>query len=531
MKGFAVRMRITTIVPLLVVAAGACVSLWVIPGRPETIERYQTIDRRPRIQPDYTDAVIPPNIAPLNFLVREPGAAYSIRISVARGDPIEIFSRKPAIRIRPRSWRALLERNRGQEMQIDVSVKAKDGHWNRFQTITNRIANEDIDRFLVYRKMHPTHLRVKGRIDIEVRDLTGFRKSVLLSSDSSENGCINCHAFAGNRSDRMLMGVRSPRYGVGTLLVDGPTVRQIDAKFGYTSWHPSGQLAVYSVNNLPMFYHSSRNEVRDTVDLASFLACYFNDSQSIAVEPNLARKEHLENWPAWSGDGKHLYFCSSPVLWPRDTPSPPLLYDQVKYSLMRISYDVDTGRWGRLETVLSYEDTGKSIAMVRCSPDGRWLSFCMCDYGYFPAWQASSDLYLMDLTAREEDGRFPYRRLEISSDTSESWQTWSSNSRWIVFSSKRLHGVFTRLFISYVDCDGTVHKPFVLPQKDPAFYDSCLLTFNTAELVTDRPATTGETLARVYRSPDKLAIEMPITMATPKAGQPASEAAWQAQRE
>ncbi len=525
------RRRLAVSSLLLVVAAGVWAGIAGLSGRPEAIDSFDQIDRRPRIEPDYADAVIPPNIAPLNFLVREPGTAYSIRISAAQGDPVEVFSRRPTIRIRPGSWRALLEQNRGQELQIDVFVKAEDGRWNRFQAITNRIASEDIDRFLVYRKMHPTHLRVKGRIDIEVRDLTSFRKSVLLSSDSSENGCINCHAFAGNRSDKMLMGVRSPGYGVGTLLVDGATVRQIDAKFGYTSWHPSGQLAVYSVNNLPMFYHSSRNEVRDTVDLASFLACYFNDSKSIAVEPNLARKEHLENWPAWSGDGKHLYFCSSPVLWPKDTPSPPPQYDQVKYSLMRVSYDLDTNRWGELETVLSSKDTGKSIAMVRCSPDGRWLSFCMSDYGYFPAWQASSDLYLMDLTARDEGGRFPYRRLEINSDTSESWQTWSSNSRWIVFSSKRLHGVFTRLFISYVDPDGTVHKPIVLPQKDPAFYDSCLLTFNTAELVTDRPPAAGETLARVYRSPDKLAVEMPITMATPKAGQPALEAAWQAQRE
>ena len=525
------RKRLAVSSLLLVVAAGVWAGIAGLSGRPEAVDSFVQIDRPPRIEPDYADAVIPPNIAPLNFLVREAGSAYSVRIAGPQGDPVEVFSRKPAIRIRPRPWHALLEQNRGQELQIDVFVKAEDGRWNRFQAITNRVANEDIDRFLVYRKMHPTHLRVKGRIDIEVRDLTSFRKSVLLSSDSPENGCINCHAFAGNRSDKMLLGVRSPTYGVGTLLVDGPAVHQIDAKFGYTSWHPSGQVAVYAVNNLPMFYHSSRNEVRDTVDLDSFLACYLSDSKTIAVEPNLARKEHLENWPAWSGDGKHLYFCSAPMLWPRDTPSPPPQYDQVRYSLMRISYDLASDRWGELETVLSSKDTGKSIAMPRCSPDGRWLSFCMCDYGYFPAWQAGSDLCLMDLAARDTTGKPPYRRLEINSDVSESWQTWSSNSRWIVFSSKRLHGVFTRLFISYVDPDGTVHKPIVLPQKDPAFYESCLLTFNTPELVTDRPAATGETLARVFRSPKRLSVEMPLTMATPKAAGPTSESAWQAQRE
>jgi len=89
--------------------------------------------------------------------------------------------------------------------------------------------------------------------------------------------------------------------------------------------------------------------------------------------------------------------------------------------------------------------------------------------------------------------------------------------------------VFTRLFISYVDGDGTVHKPIVLPQRDPAFYESCLLTFNTPELVTERPAATGEALARTFRKRHELAVQMPITMATPKAGQSSGESAWQAQ--
>jgi len=514
---------------LLVFTAAVVTGFAWLSNRPEPVGSPYEIDRRPRIEPDYADAVIPPNIAPLNFVIREPGNAYRVKVSSAQGKAVELFSRKPTIQIRERPWHALLEQNRGRELRIDIWAKGQNGQWDHFQSIANQIAEEDIDRFLVYRKMHPTHLRVKGDISIHFRDLTSFRESLLLGGKSTENGCINCHSFAANRSDRMLVGVRSPTFGVGTLLVDGTVVREIGAKFGYTSWHPSGRMAVYSVNNLPMFYHSSRNEVRDTVDLDSFLACYFNDSKKIGVEPNLARKERLENWPAWSGDGKYLYFCSAPLLWPKDTPTPPLLYDQVKYSLMRVSYDLDTNQWGGLETVLSAEDTGRSIAMPRCSPDGRWLSFCMCDYGYFPAWQDNSDLYLLDLAAGDEAGRHPYRRLEINSNLSESWQTWSSNSRWLVFSSKRLHGVFTRLFISYVGQDGTVHKPIVLPQRDPAFYESCLLTFNTPELVTERPAATGEVLARTFRKRQELAVQMPVTMATPKAGQASPTQAWQAQ--
>ena len=76
----------------------------------------------------------------------------------------------------------------------------------------------------------------------------------------------------------------------------------------------------------------------------------------------------------------------------------------VKYDLVRISYDIGQDKWGEPETVLSSKDTGLSIAMPRVSPDGRWLLFCMCEYGYFPTWQQSSDLYIMDLKKAAGNG-------------------------------------------------------------------------------------------------------------------------------
>jgi hypothetical protein len=380
--------------------------------------------------------------------------------------------------------------------------------------------------------MHATHLQVKGEIGIYCRDLSRFKETVLLRGNSlEESTCLNCHAFAQNRPDTMLLGVRSPEFGVGTLFVEGGTATKIDAKFGYTSWHPSGRMAVYSVNNLPMFYHAARREPRDTVDMDSLLACYFADEKSIAVEPRLAEKDRLENWPTWSGDGKYLYFCSAPKLWSGKTAHPPEQYDQVRYDLARISYDVERNVWGEVETVLSARDTGKSIAMPRCSPNGRWLSFSMCHYGFFPTWQEESDLYLIDLEQYQRTGRATYRRLDINSDRSESWQTWSSNSRWLVFSSKRLHGGFTRLFLSYVGASGNVHKPIVLPQRAPDYNESCIYAFNTPELITGMPKLAGEKLARAFRNQKGLSVRMPITMATPHAEEVSPASSWQGPRE
>ena len=103
--------------------------------------------------------------------------------------------------------------------------------------------------------------------------------------------------------------------------------------------------------------------------------------------------------------------------------------------------------------------------------------FCLCKYGNFPVYQRSSDLYVLDLETRQ------LRRLDINSDQSESWHSWSSNGRWVVFSSKRRDGLFARPYFSYVDAQGNFHKPFLLPQADPAFYDSFDKTFNLPELV------------------------------------------------
>ncbi len=288
--------------------------------------------------------------------------------------------------------------------------------------------------------------------------------------------------------------------------------------FGYTSWHPSGELVSYSVNSLPMFYHTTRSEVRDTVDINSLLAYYKVNENKIKTSPEFSKKDRLETWPAWSADGKYLYFCTAPMWWKEGDPSPPERFDEIKYDLVRISYDLETDKWGKIETVVESKDTGLSIAMPRISSDGRWLSFCMFDYGYFPPWQQSSDLYLIDLESSSRTGKYEYRRLNINSSESEGWQSWSSNSRWIAFSSKRDYGVFTRTYLSYVDEKGEIHKPVLLPQKDPEFYDYCLDTYTVPELITGPVEVSKRELLKVICGPDKIEVDMPITMATPIEG-------------
>jgi hypothetical protein len=498
-------------------------------GRTAVIDKYDVVDRPARIYPDYCSAVIPPNIAPLNFMVKEEGEYYCAKISSEKGAGFDVFSRSATIQIPEDSWHELLEKNRGNELRIDIFVKGKNQGWSRFGAITNRISNEDIDGYLVYRRMHPTHVLIRGRLGIFQRNLGNFDEKVVLDNRRSRYtaGCVNCHTFCKNKPDKLLIGVRTREEGDNTLLIEPGAINKLKVKLGYTSWHPSGRLATYVISRMFLFFHTAQFEARDTMDLDSMLACYAVDANNVRTSPGISVKERLETWPAWSSDGKYLYFCSAPMLWPPQTKTLPKEYGDVKYDLFRISYDVENDKWGEAQTVLSAKDTGLSITMPRTSPDGRWLIFCMCEYGSFSPWQPSSDMYIMDLKAAEQTGRFEYRRLDIDSDKSESWHCWSSNSRWIVFSSKREHGIFTRSYLSYVDENGKAYKPIVVPQRDPEFYSYTLETFNTPELVTGPIIATGEQLARVVRGTAAISVETPMTMATPATPKPEKSQEWQ----
>ena len=82
-----------------------------------------------------------------------------------------------------------------------------------------------------------------------------------------------------------------------------------------------------------------------------------------------------------------------------------------------------------------------------------------------------------------------------NSDDVESYHSWSSNSRWFVFSSRRIDGLYTRPYIAYVDEDGKVGKPFLLPQKDAGFYQSFMKSFNIPEFITGKVKVRGRVLA------------------------------------
>ena len=79
----------------------------------------------------------------------------------------------------------------------------------------------------------------------------------------------------------------------------------------------------------------------------------------------------------------------------------------------------------------------------------------------------------------------------------------------MVFSSKRAAPLFNRPYIAYFFPDGRCARAFILPQEDPAYYDSELKTYTMPTLATG-PITIPETeLLRAIKAKHKQSLLMP----------------------
>jgi len=510
-------------IALLLIAAVAAAATLLRSARVPlpAVENCAQVDRAPAIRPDYADVVIPPNIAPLNFCVEEPGTRYLVRVGLPGAEKFDVMARTRSIIIPEADWKKLLAAARGRQIEFEVYAGDKTGAWRRFRPFRVAVSRDEADPYIVYRYMNVIY-RWYTKMRLVQRNIETFASRVVLDNRSF-GGCMNCHTFLNNDTGRMLVQVRSNPvrdYGSGMLLFQDGTVTKVDTRTrfrpgmaAYASWHPSGRAIAYSINVPRLFMHTARAEVRESLDLDSDLALYLPDSGRVTTTQALADPHRLETWPAWSADGKYLYYCSAPRWWADEEGEdvPVFKKARVLYDLMRIPYDIDTGKWGEPETVLSAAQIGRSISQPRPSPDGRFVAFCMSDYGGYGDMQVESDLYLLDLRTGA------YRRMECNSDRSESWHSWSSNGRWLVFASKRDDGLFMRVYFAHVAEDGASSKAFVLPQKDPTRYDSDIHLYQMPEFVRHPVPITGEALGSVIRSGEWKRVDVLATRATPAA--------------
>ncbi len=89
---------------------------------------------------------------------------------------------------------------------------------------------------------------------------------------------------------------------------------------------------------------------------------------------------------------------------------------------------------------------------------------------------------------------------QANSDDVDSYHSWSSNGRWIIFSSRRDDGSYTRPYITYFSPEGKASKAFVVPQEDPAYYQRLMKSYNVPEFMVSAVEPTRADILKALES-------------------------------
>jgi hypothetical protein len=433
-----------------------------------------SVDELPPIYPDYAGVTIPCNIAPLNFLLRNHHGEVEVRIKGALSDILIKGGHKVSFPLR--KWRALLEAEQGRTVSITVTALTGDRRI-RYAPFLWHITTDRIDPYLSYRLIEPGY-EVWNAIQLVERHIESFDERVIADNNLNKGVCMNCHTYGNQDPNLSFFHLRGENGG--TILNRGGKLRKLTVRaegmvspIVYGGFHPSGRYGVFSTNVIVPAFHTGRGEQMEVYDAKSDLVVVdFDTDRAIAFPEDTLAEKPLRSFPAFSAEGNAVYYCEAPAT------SLPDSIRSLRYSICKIAFDPSSGTFGReADTLFSASVEGLSASHPKSSPDGRYLMYTVAAYGAFPIWHNEADLRLMDLQSGRTD-----TLANVNAYGTDSYHSWDSGSRWFVFSSRRDDGLYTKPYFSYIDSAGIARKPFLLPQRDPSFYDYTLKSFNIPEL-------------------------------------------------
>ena len=443
-------------------------------------ENVQHVNKLPVIYPDYVDVTIPEDIAPLNFAMADDSVTtVDVLVTGVHGGSMHVYG--DYADFEEDAWHNLLKRNCGSKLTFTVCAE-KDGQWTQYRDFTVNVSEQPLEEWgVTYRRIAPS-FELYSKMGLYQRNLSNFDEEVIIDNTQAHGMCVNCHTSNQTNPDQYVFHVRGD-HGATVIHRKGKTEllqaknEQLGGAMVYPGWHPGGRYCAFSTNKTSQMFHTASIQRIDVYDASSDVFVYDTQTHTILQDTLIMKKYWAENTPAFSPDGKWLYFTTARrQIYPTD-------YDKEKYSLCRVSFDENTGHIGtKVDTLVNTTQTGKSVSWPRVSYDGRFLMYAEADYGYFTVWHPEADLWLLDLsngTTRRMD--------EVNSQRSESLHAWSGNSRWFLFTSRRDDGLYTRLYFASIDTLGHATKPFMLPQRNPKeYYRRLMYSYNTPDFTSKR---------------------------------------------
>ncbi len=293
--------------------------------------------------------------------------------------------------------------------------------------------------------------------------------------------CGNCHSFSG---DGGVLGLDvdygNDKGGYAILPIEKDMIlndekiitwsdyRREDgeATFGLLSQvSPDGRYVISTVKDRAVFVATPGIEYSQLFfPVKGILVVYDTQTGQYTPLPGADDPAYVQSNPTWSPDGRHVVFARARVYdKPSLTEASGILLDQhdvpefvedgepFKFDLYRVPFN--NGRGGVAEPIEGASHNGRSNFFAKYSPDGQWIVFTQADN--YMLLMPDSELYIIPAQGGQA------RRLRANTPNMNSWHSFSSNGKWLVFSSKAFTP-YTQLFLTHIDAQGRSTPPVVL---------------------------------------------------------------------
>lgn len=432
--------------------------------------------------------IFPPDIVAPTFLWTDGTGASDRWHVVVRDDtgaPI-LHETVTATRWRPAEdrWREIKNRSRERDAEVIVAgvAQARPTTVLSAARIRVRTSRDPVGDALFYREVplpflkavqDPAQIRWRfGTVDQEAGPPVVLQNLPV---------CGNCHSFADDGSVLGLdvdYGNDKGAYGIipvsaHMVLDDEKIITWADYKredgeltFGLLSRvSPTGRYVVSTVKDRSVFVALPDLLISQLFfPIKGILVLYDRETRTFAPLPGADDPRYVQSNAVWSPDGRTLVFARAPayrterleqknsaLIDEKDVPEFTVERRPFRYDLYRIPFN--DGKGGTAEPLRGASHNGRSNFFPKYSPDGKWIVFCQADS--YMLLQPDSELYIVPA----EGGTA--RRLRYNTARMNSWHSWSSNSRWLVFSSK-VNTPYTQLFLTHIDEEGNDSPPVLL---------------------------------------------------------------------
>jgi Tfp pilus assembly protein PilF len=465
-----------------VLAVGACNKESVPSPLAFPTERFGSLE----VKYPLDETLFPPEIVAPTFVwndATEQVEKWTVLLRFGNSDEALRFpTTEPRWRPSEADWADIKQRSVEQDAEVAIVGVGAGAQALSAATIRIRTSTDPVGDSIFYREVplpFLTAVQDPSRIRWRYGSIDSQEQPPIVLEDLPV--CGNCHSFS---SDGSVLGLDvdyGNDKGAYAVLPVAPQMTLNDEKiitwsdykkgdgettFGLLSQvSPDGRYVISTVKDRAVFVATPDIWFSQLFfPIKGILVVYDTQTGTYQALPGADDPEYVQSNPTWSPDGKSIVFArtkayrkdvvanaTSVLLSEKDVPEFVNDKEPFKFDLYRVPFN--DGRGGKAEPIEGASHNGKSNYFAKFSPDGKWIIFCKAEN--YMLLMPDSELYIIPAAGGEA------RRLRANTPRMNSWHSWSSNGRWLVFSSKA-NTAYTQLFLTHIDEDGQSTPPVVL---------------------------------------------------------------------